>query len=278
MLDVLVTAVMRLSHAALGPMTERGSGGIINVSSVASFLPRGSYRAAKAWVNSFSEWAAYEYRDRRASRSPACARASRRPSSTSGWTSARGSAPDFMWLDADELVAQALKDHAQGQGLVDPERSVQGDRDRGAAGADAGAPAVPVAGPEVADRTVTLASPGATAASAASSISRSYSSGAVVLQPRSWSTLPGAVVVARPGDDQAEVARDRPQPLAGRGVVVLVVDLDAGEPDLVQRAPGSPRRDGPGRLSPTGARSPTPRRPRSTARIVASSGAAYRST
>ena len=114
MLDVLVTAVMRLSHAALVPMAERGQGGIINVSSVASFLPRGSYSAAKAWVNSFSEWAAYEYRDQGVTITCLCP----------GFTKtefhermdvSQGSAPDFLWLDADELVAQALKDHAKGK-------------------------------------------------------------------------------------------------------------------------------------------------------------------
>jgi uncharacterized protein len=114
MLDVLVTAVMRLSHAALGPMSERGSGGIINVSSVAAFLPRGSYSAAKAWVNSFSEWAANEYRPQGVTVTCLCP----------GFTKTefhermavgRGSAPGFLWLDADELVAQALKDHAKGK-------------------------------------------------------------------------------------------------------------------------------------------------------------------
>ena len=114
MLDILVTAVLRLSHAALGPMAERGHGGIINVSSVAAFLPRGTYSAAKAWVNSFSEWAANEYRPRGMTVMALCP----------GFTKTefhermevgRDSAPGFMWLDADKLVATALSDFDKGR-------------------------------------------------------------------------------------------------------------------------------------------------------------------
>ncbi|GAA5156543.1 SDR family oxidoreductase [Nocardioides marinquilinus] len=112
MLDVLVRAVLVLSHAALGAMTERGRGGIINVSSVAAFLPRGTYAAAKAWVNSFSEWAANEYRDRGVTVTSLCP----------GFTKTefhermdvrRGDG--FMWLDVDFLVAKALSDHDKGR-------------------------------------------------------------------------------------------------------------------------------------------------------------------
>jgi short-subunit dehydrogenase len=112
MLEVLVTAVLRLTHAALGPMTERGSGGIINVSSVAAFLPRGTYAAAKAWVNSFSEWAANEYRSQGVTVMALCP----------GFTKTefhermdvtRGSG--FLWLDPDFLVDRALADFDKGR-------------------------------------------------------------------------------------------------------------------------------------------------------------------
>jgi len=112
MLDVLVTVVLRLSHAALGPMTERGSGGVINVSSVAAFLPRGTYAAAKAWVNSFSEWAAHEYRSQGVTVMALCP----------GFTKTefhermevkRGEG--FLWLDVDFLVEKALQDFDKGR-------------------------------------------------------------------------------------------------------------------------------------------------------------------
>ena len=112
MLDVLVTAVLRLSHAALGPMTERGRGGIINVSSVAAFLPRGTYSAAKAWVNLFSEWAHNEYKPKGVTVMALCP----------GFTKTefhqrmevkRGDS--FMWLEPEFLVKTALADFDKGR-------------------------------------------------------------------------------------------------------------------------------------------------------------------
>ena len=53
-----VMATVRLSHAALRNMVARGSGAIINVSSVAAFVRRrgsAGYAATKSWMNAFTE-------------------------------------------------------------------------------------------------------------------------------------------------------------------------------------------------------------------------------
>jgi len=112
LLDVLVIAVMRLSHAALRAQAAREQGGVINVSSVAAFLPRGTYAAAKAWVNRFGQWAAAEYRSQGVTVTTVCP----------GFTKTefhqrmgvrRGTG--FLWMEPDFVVARALADFDRGR-------------------------------------------------------------------------------------------------------------------------------------------------------------------
>lgn len=121
MLDVLVTAVMRLSHAAIGPMLQRGEGAIVNVSSVAAFLPRGTYSAAKAYVVSFSEWLDLTYRDRGV-RGMALCPGFVRTEFHARMGVGRDSAPGWMWLDAERLVREALVDLERGKAISIPSR------------------------------------------------------------------------------------------------------------------------------------------------------------
>ena len=121
MLDVLVTAVMRLSHAAIGPMLGRGEGAIVNVSSVAAYLPRGTYSAAKAYVVSFSEWLDLTYRDRGV-RTMALCPGFVRTEFHQRMGVAPDSAPEWMWLDADRLVREALEDLDKGRTISIPSK------------------------------------------------------------------------------------------------------------------------------------------------------------
>lgn len=59
-LNVMVRAVMVTCHAAARVMRERGSGGIINVSSMTALTAQGTYSAHKAWVRTFTEGLAAE--------------------------------------------------------------------------------------------------------------------------------------------------------------------------------------------------------------------------
>jgi uncharacterized protein len=112
MLDVLVTAVMRLSHAALGAQSVRGHGGILNVSSVAAFLPRGTYSAAKAWVNQFGSWAAAEYGPRGITVTTLCPGFTRTEFHQRMGVR-RGSG--LLWLEPEFLVRTALHDLDRGR-------------------------------------------------------------------------------------------------------------------------------------------------------------------
>lgn len=123
-LDVLVRAPMRLCHAALPGMRERRHGAIVNVSSVAGFLPRGTYGAHKAWLTGFSRWLDVTYGGdgvRVMALCPGLVRTEfhqRMGADLSG-------IPGWMWLDADRVVRDALADLARGVRVSVPSRRYQ---------------------------------------------------------------------------------------------------------------------------------------------------------
>ncbi len=118
-LDVLVRAVLRLTHAALPAMLRRGSGDIVNVSSVAGFLPRGTYGAHKAWVTSFSTWAHLHYQPAGVRVLALCPGFVRTEFHSRMGAGVDG-IPEWMWLNADAVVAEALSDLRAGKAVSVP--------------------------------------------------------------------------------------------------------------------------------------------------------------
>ncbi|HNA98366.1 MAG TPA: SDR family NAD(P)-dependent oxidoreductase [Marmoricola sp.] len=120
-LDIHVTAPMRLTHAALRAMTTRGQGAIVNVASVAAFLPRGSYSAAKDYLVRFSEWANSEYADQGILVTALCPGFTRTEFHERMEVS-RDSAPAILWLDPDRVVSEGLADLAAGKPVSVPSK------------------------------------------------------------------------------------------------------------------------------------------------------------
>lgn len=116
MLKVHCEAVLRLTHAALPGMLERGRGGVVNVSSVAAFATRGTYGASKAWVVNFSQGVAQDIAARSGGRVRVMALCpgfvhtefhERAEMDISG-------VPGFMWLEQKTVVDTALRDLRRG--------------------------------------------------------------------------------------------------------------------------------------------------------------------
>jgi short-subunit dehydrogenase len=118
-LEVMVRAVLVLSRAAVGQMTQRGRGAVLNVGSVAALTAGGTYAAAKAWVRSFTEGLAVELRGTGVTATVVA------PGFTHTEFHARADAdmshvPELAWLDASDVVAEALADVRRGVVLSTP--------------------------------------------------------------------------------------------------------------------------------------------------------------
>jgi len=119
LLDVLVTAPMRLTHAVLPIMKKRNSGTIVNVSSVASWIAGGSYSAAKSYLTVLTESLHTELRPTKVKISALC------PGFTRTEFHERGRMkmnrlPNFMWLSAEEVVSKSWRDVNAGKVISIP--------------------------------------------------------------------------------------------------------------------------------------------------------------
>jgi short-subunit dehydrogenase len=120
-LDVNVTAVMELTHAALPAMIEAGNGTVINVASVAGLLPgRGStYSASKAWVIAFTEGLANGLGGTGVGVHALC------PGFVHTEFHARAGidmadTPSFLWLEVEDVVRECLAEVAKDKVVIVP--------------------------------------------------------------------------------------------------------------------------------------------------------------
>lgn len=123
-IDVMVRAVLLLSGAAARAMRTRGAGAIVNVGSTAGYVTMGGYSALKAWVQVYTEGLAVELRGSGVTATvlaPGYVRTEFHERADIGTSKL----PGWAWLDADDLVAECLRDVTAGQVISIPSRRYQ---------------------------------------------------------------------------------------------------------------------------------------------------------
>jgi short-subunit dehydrogenase len=119
LLDVLVTAPMRLMHAVLPVMKAKNAGTIINISSVAGWIAGGTYSAAKSYLTVLTESLHTELSATKINVHALAPGFTRTEFHQRGRMKMTG-LPNFMWLDADRVVAAAWKSSQKGQAISVP--------------------------------------------------------------------------------------------------------------------------------------------------------------
>jgi uncharacterized protein len=116
-IDLNVTAVLRLTRAALPAMIKRGNGSVVNVGSFAGYLSaRGSaYGATKSWVLAFTDTVAATLPGTGVNVIALCP--GRLRSDKPGHTKQGRSA---LWLEPEKAVDRCLADLARGKSLSTP--------------------------------------------------------------------------------------------------------------------------------------------------------------
>lgn len=113
-LDLMCLAVLVLSGAAARQMVARGSGEIINISSMNSLIPADNYAAVKAWVNSYTEGLAARLAGTGVHANV----------TITAWVKTqfhaaagldRPNIPDWVWVPVRSLVKLALRDVRRGK-------------------------------------------------------------------------------------------------------------------------------------------------------------------
>lgn len=120
-LSLMTRAVLVLSHAAVPGMVARGQGALITVSSVAGFLPGGTYSAAKAWATVFTTSLGLELAGTGVTATALCPGFVRTEFHERAGMDMTGLA-SWAWLDADRLVRDCLADVRRGRAVSIPSR------------------------------------------------------------------------------------------------------------------------------------------------------------
>lgn len=121
MIDVNITALVRLTAAALPGMLERDEGTIVNISSMASFQPAPGfavYSASKAFVTSFTESLHEELRGTGVNATAVCPGFTTTEFQERAGGSKSSKLPGALWQTAEAVAAEGLDAAAAGRALV----------------------------------------------------------------------------------------------------------------------------------------------------------------